>query len=271
VISPPGIEDPISATFDLSDRVAQLAPTVRRMYRYTASILVIWIVIMLLLILVGIHASLVLSLLALVGLGAGALALSMLRETDRFFRAFVQRHRSIHLLREADPVTKIPEGRTPIERLGRYLAGSSPRIDAALREDPGRLRYRVHLGSNPTTGNFDLVLALPGSALYRTTGFGEPGFAVLARLAVGPSVTIPEMESLAKDAPDAGRRLGAAVVRIILLRPQPTPLAEEAYEYAVGHPATWRQSMTDFRVPVEIISESADGTYDLIPHVLGVP
>jgi len=129
----------------------------------------------------------------------------------------------------------------------------------------------VHLGANPSSGNFDLVLAAPGSSLFRATGFGAPGFAVIARLASGPTVSIPEMEALARDAPEASRRLGAAVVRIILLRPQPTPLAEEAYEYAVGHPATWRQSMTDYRVPVEIITESPDGTYDLIPHILGVP
>ena len=46
VNTPPGVEDPISAIFDLSDRVAQMAPVVRRMYRYTATILVFWIIIM---------------------------------------------------------------------------------------------------------------------------------------------------------------------------------------------------------------------------------
>jgi uncharacterized membrane protein len=270
-MSPPGVEDPISATFDLSDRVAELAPTVRRMYRYTASILVIWILVMALLILIGLHATLLLSILAVIGLGTGLLALSLLRQTDRFFRAFVQRHRSIHLLREADPVTKIPDGRTPIERLGRYLASASPRVDAALREDPGRLRYRVSLGPNGTSGNFDLVLAVPGGTLYRAAGLGEPGFAILARLASGPTVTIQELEGLARDAPMASRRLGAAVVRLILLRPQPTPLAEEVYEYAVGHPATWSRGFSESRVSVEIITESPDGTYEFIPHILGVP
>jgi hypothetical protein len=270
VLPPPGVEDPISATFDLSDRVAQIAPTVRRMYRYTAGILLIWIVIMPILILVGLAGSLVLSILAVIGLAAGILALSLLRQTDRFFRQFVQRHRVIRLLREADPETRIPEGRTPVERLGRYLRLSNERIDEALKEDPGRLRFRVALPSVGRSAAFDLVLVAPGSALYAATGFGTPGFAILAR--VGPEApTLGDLAQMAADAQSAQATLGAAVVRLLLLRTHSVPLPEDVYEYAVGHPVMIRHRWSESRVHVEIVTEGADGTYEFVPHVLGVP
>lgn len=268
--APPGLEDPISATFDLSDRVAQLAPTVRRMYRYTASILVLWIVIMAILIVVSLRGLSLISVLPILGLVAGILALSMLRETDRFFRIFVQRHRLIRLLREADPVVKVPEGRTPVERLARYLQLSSPAIDSALREDPGRLRFRVGLPFGKRTVPFDLVLDVPGGLLFRTVGIGEPGFALLARN--GPEApTRADLEALAADAQAVAPSVGGAVVRLILLRTQPIPLPEEVYEYAVGHPVTIRRGLHETRVPVEIITESRDGSYEFVPYVLGVP
>ncbi len=148
--APPGIEDPISALFDLSDRAAGMAPVVQRLYRYTAAILAVWFVIMVILILVGLGSGGYLSILALGGLAAGVIALGLLRETDRFFRDFVQRHRWIRLLQDADPTAKVPAGRTPIERLGRYLAQSNPAIDGLLKNAPESLRYRV--GSGPATG-----------------------------------------------------------------------------------------------------------------------
>jgi hypothetical protein len=270
VLAPPGVEDPISATFDLSDRVAQLAPTVRRMYRYTATILLIWIVIMALLILIGLGGSLVLSLLAVLGLVAGVIALTTLRETDRFFRAFVQRHRIIRLLREADPVSKIPEGRTPIERLARYLADSSDRVETAVREDPGRLRLRVSLPARPAAVAFDLALVVQGRWPGGRLGFGDPGFAVLARS--GPDApTVADLDRLSRDAAAAAPALGARVARLILLRTHPVPLPEDVYEYAVGHPAVIPNGYAPATVPVEIITEAADGSYEFVPHVLGVP
>jgi len=270
VISPPGGEDPISAIFDLSDRVAQMAPTVRRMYRYTAVILVIWIAIMAALVLIGIAASAILALLAILGLAAGVIGLSLLRQTDRFFRAFALRNRFIRLLREADAEPKIPEGRTPIERLVRHLALSNARVDAALKEDPGRARLRVTYPAGAQPVAFDLVVSVPGSAWYRTLGWGDPGFAILAR--TGPDApVVADLERMAADAQAVSGLLGCAVVRLLLLRTQAIPLPEDVYEHAVGHPAVLRHRFHESRVPVEVATERPDGTYEFIPTVLGVP
>jgi hypothetical protein len=267
---PPSVEDPISAIFDLSDRVAQLAPTVRRMYRYTATILVLWILIMGFVTLVALGGNLTLAILSVLGLIAGVIALSLLRETDGFFRNFVLRHRAIRLLREADPIVRVPAGRTPIERLARYLAQASPAIEAWLKEHPEALRYRAEFPGRGAPVMFELLIERPGSALWRWFGRGDAGFAVLARL--GPEApTTSDLQRLAADAQAVTGRLSAPPVRLILLRTGAVPLPEDVYEWAVGRPAFLSRGFARYRVSTEIITEGADGTYDFVPYVLGVP
>jgi hypothetical protein len=270
VVQPPGSEDPIAAVFDLSDRAAQMEPTIRRMYRYTATVVVIYLVIMVVLLLVALAHDLFLALLAVGAIAVGVVALSLLRETDRFIRSFAQRHRVIRLFRDAEPTPKVPEGRTPIERLARYLATSSPTIEQLLREDPQALRYRVALAAGRRTVAFDLVLGRPGGSLYRALGVGDAGYTLLAR--VGPDApTLYDLESFATDVAAVAPYLPGLPVRAILLRTHPVPLIEPAYDYAVGHPIAVRRGWTHGRCTLEVISENPDGTYDLVPHVLGLP
>ncbi|MCI4350885.1 MAG: hypothetical protein L3K15_05170 [Thermoplasmata archaeon] len=270
MVDPSGVEDPISAIFDLADRAAEMAPTVRRMYRYTATILVIWIIVTAFVTFATLGSALWLAVLSFLGLVAGVIALTLLRRTDRFFGSFVLRHRSIRLVRDADPIVKVPDGRTPVERLGRYLIQSNPRVGATVGEDPASMRYRVVLPAAGESRPFDLVVVRPAGAAWRAFGRGETGFAILARV-TGESVTIDDLRRMEADALAVAPPLGAAVVRLILLRPKPGPLPEEAYEYAVGHPVVFRRAFGSFRANLEVITENPDGTYDFVPHVLGVP
>lgn len=272
MIPPAGVEDPISATFDLSDRVAQMAPVVRRMYVYTAILIALWIIIMLVLVLVELASHNVIGFLFVLGLLAlGILAGSLLRRTDRFFRDFVRRHRAIRLVREADPVVKVPDGRTPIERLANHLKTTNGTVGQLLKEDPTALRYRVGLPASGGAVPFDLVLVRPGSTLWRTLGWGsDTGFAILARF--GPDAPVlTDLRKLETDVLAAAPHLEGQVVRAILLRSKPVPLPEDVYEYAVGHPVEPRHRGADGRINLEIITENADGTYDFVPQVLGVP
>ncbi|MCI4363738.1 MAG: hypothetical protein L3K13_05475 [Thermoplasmata archaeon] len=262
MFSPPGVEDPISALFDLSDRVAQMAPTVRRMYRYTAVVVVLFLVIMLVLLLITVRTNGFLAILAFIAIAVSVVALSLLRETDRFFRSFVLRHRSIRLLRDAEPRARIPEGRTPVERLARHLAQANPRVEALVRDHPDALRYRAEAGGVP----FDLLLVAPADRAYSVLRWGEPGFAIVARLAP-ETLGVADLERFAGELRTVAPRLGGRLVRAILLRANPAPLGEPVYEYAVGHPVDLRGS----HVAIEIITENADGSYDFVPHVLGVP
>ena len=267
---PPGVEDPISAIFDLSDRVAEMAPDVHRMYRYTAIVLLFWILIMAIVAFATLRGAFWLTILAIVGLVIGVIGFSLLRRTDRFFHLFVQRHRSIRLVRDADPRARVPEGRTPIERLSRYLTSSNPTVEALVRLDPSAVRFKASVSAAGRGIPFDLVIERPGGSLFRTLGLGDHGFALLAR--VGPEApTVADLQRFEHDVVAAGASLGALPVRAILLRTQPIPLPEDVYEYAVGHPAYVRRGWENYRVALEIITEQPDGTYDFVPHVLGVP
>ena len=267
---PPGVEDPIAAAFDLSDRAAQMEPTIRRMYRYTATVLVLYLLIMVVLFLLALGRDPFLALLALGAIAVGVIALSLVRETDRFFRSFAQRHRVIRLFRDAEPAPKIPEGRTPVERLARYLATSNATLERWVREHPESLRFRVALPGGLARAPFDLVLTRPGSWSYRTFGLGYGGFTVLAR--VGPDApTLYDLESFAAEVTAVAPALAGLPLRAILLRQHPVPLIEPAYDFAVGHPIPVRRGATVGRCTLEVIGENPDGTYELIPYVLGLP
>jgi hypothetical protein len=264
---PPGMEDPISSIFALSDHVAEMAPTMQRMYRYTATVVVLYLIIMIVLLFVGLSGNLAFAVLALVALVFGAIALSLLVETDRFYRSYLDRHRSIRLLQDADPSPKIPHGRTPVARLTTYLAQSNPRLGELLRLHPDSLRYAVAMrASGGASVTFDMAWVAPASAGYRWLRWGDPGFAVLAR--IGPDApNLPDLDRFAEEVAAVSQRLPARVRRAILLRAHPVPIPDEVYDRTVGR----RIPVRGGTASLEIVSENPDGTYDLVPHVLGVP
>lgn len=268
--APPGVEDPISAIFDLSDRVAAMAPTARRMYWANMLIGVFWLFLTLVVILLGLRYSAALSLLGALGFVLGLFALYLLRQTDRFFRGFVARHRTIRLVRDAEPIVRVPEGRTPIERLAHHFSTSNEKVGEALRENPDRLRYQKTWDVKGRTVKFDLAIARPGGFRWGLTGGGDGGFVVLARL--GPeTVDVKDLQQLELDLRTIAPKLPGQPVRCVLLRPKGSPLSHEVYEYAVGHPVMLRKGLRTYRLSTEIVTESPDGTYEFVPVVVGVP
>ena len=198
-----------------------------------------------------------LSLLALLGLIAGVISLGLLRQTDRFFRAFAQRHRSIRLIREADPVVKIPDGRTPVERLARYLVQSNPRIESRVKEDPASIRYRGQPARPGRSVPFDLVVDQPSGVAFRIFGVGEGGFAVVARM--GPDAPTLEDVRTAReiDVVSAASKMVTIPSRAILLRTQSIPLPRRRvrmpswvtpWSYGAASPLTGSRSRSSPRV-----------------------
>ena len=96
---------------------------------------------------------------------------------------------------------------------------------------------------------------------------GDPGFVVLARL--GPdALTAAELERFGHTAEGVARSLHGRLARAIVLRTHPMPIEDEVYDYSVHRPLAVPGGRS---VPLEVITELEDGTYDLIPHVIGVP
>ncbi len=270
---PSGAEDPLGAVFELSDRTVEMAPTARRRLRRASGVVVVGLLLLValtVLLLLPVRSGPALALVAVATIALGVVALGLLRETDRDLRALVHRQQGVLLFRDADPAPKVPEGRTPVERLTRYLRETNARIDALLREDPGAAKLRVDLPGGERPAPFDLLLVRPGGAFFRSLGLGEAGFAVLARVAP-EAVTVADLERFAEDVANVAPHLEALPVRAILVRSGPGPLPDAVYDYALDHPIPVTHGFTRARSSLEILSENADGTYEAVPYVLGVP
>ncbi len=262
-------EDLLEALFDLSDRAAETAPGLRRRTAAAGVVIVVLLGIIVLLLLGPLARHLVDALLALGAIVLGAVALTLLAETDRFYRSYVERHRAIRRFADAEAAPAIPAGPTPVVRLARHLAASNERIGTFLRAHPEALRYRVRVAS--AAGGavpFDLAIVAPAALAYRLLGLGDPGFAVLARFRPG---TIDEgtVSEFARDVAGVARRLPARPSRAILLRPATAEPMAEAVRALVGAPAAGTGARPG--AAIEIISERSDGTYDLVPPVVGIP
>ncbi|HEV2167142.1 MAG TPA: hypothetical protein VGS23_09255 [Thermoplasmata archaeon] len=262
-----GNEDPIAALFELADRVAEQGPKIRRIYAYTAAVVGVFLAILVYLLFEALRGSALFVGLALVTVVLGGTALTLLAESDRFYRSFSERHRRLRMLQFAEPTPKIPRGSTPLRRLAQHLARTSPRVAARLVEHPRALSIRTRRGANGALVEFGLSIAAPESFAHRYLKIGDPGFVVLARL--GPdALTVAELERFGETASDVARSLHGRLVRAIVLRTRPLPIDDDVYELSTHRPLAVPGGPS---VPLEVITELEDGTYDLIPHVIGVP
>lgn len=256
-------DDPIHGIFDLSDRAATVAPRLLWMSRVTSlAVLATSVVVGYLLFttLLDSRLTLILGLLAVAGGGASLL---LLRENERLYREYVERHRTLLRLQEADPSPPIPQGTGPAERLLTHLRETNPRIEQALREDPRAARFRVQAHIHGALRRLDLLLlSHPRGRL----GHREPGFAVIARVADG-AVEPSTVEQFASEVEAFAPRLGEPLARAILLSPKGGSVADSAYETAKAHSLRIGRR----KIPVEIVSERADGTYDLVPLLVEAP
>ncbi len=260
-------EDPIAGLFELADRVTEVAPRIRRMFLYTAVVIMGFLAIVVFLLFVALRADLLFLGLALGAVVLGATSLVLLSETDRFYRTLSERHRRLKLLQFADPAPKIPPGRTSVRRLARYLAVTNPRVASLLAEHPEALKIRSRAGPDGASTEVAFSIASPAGRPYRWLRLGDPGFVVIAR--VGPEQpSVSDLERFGREATAVAGKIGGRLARAILLRPAARSLERDAYDYSVRQPLSIPGGPP---VAVEVVSERPDGTYDLVPHVIGIP
>jgi hypothetical protein len=260
--SPPA-DDPIRGIFDLSDRAANAAPRLRGISRAATILLLATLAIVGYLLFTGLLGNLVSVTLGVVALAGGGAALLLLRENERYYEEYVERHRTLLRLQEADPAPPIPEGHGPAERLLAHLAASNPRVADALAADPRAARFRVQAHVGGSTRRFDLLLLAHGRSRL---GKGTAGFALVGRVApggIGPETVAAFVEDVNAIAP----RLREPLVRAILLTPNGGSIAESAYAAAKRRPV----ALGPRTVPVELVAERTDGTYDLVPLLVDAP
>jgi hypothetical protein len=259
----PPADDPIHGIFDLADRAAAAAPRLLRISRATTILLAATLGIVAYLLFAVFATNLLSVILGVLTLAGGGVAILLMRENERFYGEYVERHRTILRLQDADPTPPVPEGRGPADRLLLHLRSTNARIERAVSRDPKVARFRVQASVGGSTRAFDLLLLAPHQ---RWSSGDGAGFAVLARVA-SSGIEADNVIQFAQDLAAVAPRLKEPLARAILLAPRGKSISVAAYEAARSKPI----AAGGRAVPLELIAERPDGTYDLVPLLVDAP
>ncbi len=263
---PRAVENPISAIFDLSEKVAKQAPMIRSMVRYASAFIVVWLIIDFILILALLaQRSLFLMLIMIALFIIGFVAIVLLRRINRFFKYYVARQKAIKAVRDMDPMVYAPQGKTPTERFVTYLKAHNP---AMSRPDVEVAMPGIVHGKQMMEYGFDAYIREPPSGLLKIFGLGKHGFAIYIKEFEG-APTIQGIRSFKKAVEDVGARSKIPPTRIVALweRKEDQNISDDAYNYVIKKPARMKRGFRTFTCNLEIVSET-EGKYDFIPYMV---
>lgn len=199
----------------------------------------------------------------------GFVILDLMRDLRSFFDYFALRHRVIQRVRQADPVVYVPEGTDAVQRILAHLAQSNRDLKAVMAV-PGAIASPALLtGTSGLTYSFDAYMRTEPSALARTLGIGEPGFAVFVK-ALAATPTLADLQAIKRGVEDISLATKIPPARVLAVwRPAPgASVAPDAYDFLVRETIRVRIRGATYACSVELAAESADGTYDFIPVVV---
>jgi ABC-type multidrug transport system fused ATPase/permease subunit len=260
------VENPISAIFDLSEKVAKQAPLIKSMVRYASAFIIVWLFISFFLLLaLLVSGNIIMFLIMLALFVVGFVALVLLRRMNRFFRYYVARHRAIKAVRDMDPMVYAPQGKTPTERFVAFLRGHNPAISG--RNVEVAMPGIVH-GKQAMEYRFDAYIREPASGFWRIFGFGKHGFAIYIK-EFDAAPTLKGMRSFKEAVEDVSARSKIPPNRIVALweRKEDQTLDDEVYRYVMKKPAGMKRIFRKYTCNLEIVSET-EGRYDFIPHMV---
>lgn len=201
----------------------------------------------------------------------GWVVLDLFRDLRKFFDYYVVRHKVIRTVREADPVVRMPPGPDPVSRLLSYLSGASPETSRVMSMPSTVKRPAPLMGRSGVVHDFDaMVLAAP-SALWSLTSWAYPGWCILIKAYDGPP-KLDDLKYLKHAAEDVTAALKVPPSRVVALWNMKggQALSEDAYKFLTTEVVTFRRRGDIFLCSMEMIAESEDGTYDLIPFIAQV-
>jgi type IV secretory pathway TrbD component len=271
------VEDPIHTLFDLSDAARWEAPKVREAYQHSMVILGVVLFVLFVGDLAVLGVAIVVNHWVFVGFVVMTLILAYvlyaflaLRRADDLIAQFFGKLLAIDAVEKLEPDTKIPTGATPLERYARFLwMGDptwSPQFRGALSASLGPRTWVV--GGRAV--HFDLCAETPGSFLYRQFGWGDPGLLLLVRqLPAGLSPAA--VNAFVEDVQAVAGVSSALPSRVVLLRPTSEPIPDELYARITRQPIPLAYRLTRMSVPLQVVSERPDGSYDFTPHLVDLP
>ena len=204
----------------------------------------------------------------------GLLALGNLREISAFFDYYALRHRIVKGVRDADPVVRIPEGPTPVQRVLALLAGQSPEVQGLLRTPGAAVVPATLRGRSGFPYPFDAYVQRSPTGLRGWANFGSPGFAVFIKAYAGPPA-LADLQALKRAVEDVTAASGIPPSRVIALWREDgdARLSDDAYSFLTKEVVHVAGLGREAACSLQSVAESGDGTYDFIPFIpeVGVP
>ena len=200
----------------------------------------------------------------------GFVILDLMRDLRSFFDYFALRHRVIQRVRQADPVVYVPEGRDAVQRILSHLARTSPDVQALMAVPGATATPALLTWASGLTYSFDAYVRSDPSAIARILGIGEPGFAVFVK-AFESAPGLADLQAVKRAVEDLSLSTKIPPARVLAVwRPAAgARIPAEAYDFLIRETIHVKIRGAVYACSVELATESADGTYDFIPIVVG--
>jgi len=162
-----------------------------------------------------------------------------------------------------DPAPQIPEGRNSVDRFLKYLQASDDRFSKSLAKVPRELKLGSRLkGKSGKSYVFDAFMHDKG-------GWKRSRYLVALKL-FPHQVSVSDLEAYKKQLEDVFEKITRVPTRLFAIQEE-GELDEEAIEYAESEWVVWKGQNAPYAtvrrrryggVPIEIVRETEEGTYD---------
>ncbi len=202
----------------------------------------------------------------------GWIILDLLRDMRKFFDYYVVRHKVINTVRNANPVVPIPQGPDPVSRLLSYLHMTGSETGQVMSMPNAVRRGMTLMGRSGVVHNFEAMILAQPSSLRSFISWAHPGWCILVKLYSSPP-NLEDLKYLKHAAEDVSMAMKVPPRRVIALcgMKGDETLSEDAYQFLTSQVVTFRQYGDTFMCSMEMIAETEEGTYDLVPFIAEIP
>jgi hypothetical protein len=266
-----GIENPLSAIFDLAEDVNEYSKYVKKMIWYAIIFMAFWVFFNLLMIIIFLGSGNLIPVPLFIGLFlSGIIAFILVMRTHKFFKYFTKRYEGIKTVRENDDLVKIPKGATIEDRFYSYISMKHPAMQELIKRNPKALKHNTRVkGKSGHFYDFEFYLNKPSEGILKIFGMGEPGYGLFIKKYKGrPKMAdILDLKNAMKDIAEAE---GMAPSRIVMLYKYPSNfkgLNDDLYSFLTRDEFRLEvKGETCFPI-IQVVGETDEGYYDFTPMV----
>jgi hypothetical protein len=199
----------------------------------------------------------------------GAFGLYLMFNVSEFFDYFSRRHLAIKLIRDADELVHVPQGRDSVQSYITYLRKVNPKLDQEILHQPHMLHTPVLLmGASGITYNFDAHIFKPPATTFGMFGFGHMGYAFYLK-AYEHTPSLNEVLALERAVQDITTRTVTCPSRLVVLvdKKVGAMVDEEVYQHVTTKKPVIKVGRKKCIMNLQVVSVDEDNTYDFVPVI----